>query len=304
MPFAVQGPIIQLTGSEADWKPTGLQIRKGERFAVSARGATWLSKPLSVVVEPKATLWVRIGDANPIAKPAENDHVFEAWADGEVEVFLKGLSEWASPVGDLISPARAATEGAVRVCLARTDRPATGSERPNDWHYLWRLGDGSIYSGPSNEIRIDTHGDVGILQHDADHAITPNTRLNWSWRVDELPSRLPEDIQLTHDYLSVAVEFEDGKDLTYMWSAGLPHNHVFACPLNWWCDWETHWVVRTGKDGLGQWHSESRSLWDDTQTAYGKRPARAVRLWLIANTVFQRRRGRATVRDFALIDAA
>ncbi len=302
-PFTTQGPIVQLTGRETTWRPSGLKIRKGERFIVSARGSIWLSKPLSVVVEPKSTLWLRIGGAQPIVKPARNDHVFEAWSDGDVEVFLKGLSEWASPAGDLLSPARATTSGFIRLSLSKTDRPATMSESPKNWRYLWRLGDGSIYSEAApNEIKIDTHGDVGILQRDVDHLLTPNTRLNWAWRADELPSRLPEDIQLTHDYLSVAVEFEDGRDLTYMWSAGLPHDHIFACPLNFWRDRETHWVIRTPKDGLGRWHAESRSLWNDTQIAYGARPAKAVRLWLIANTVFQRGRGLATVRDIQLAE--
>src|SRR5262245_12058992 len=142
-PFATQGPIVQLTGRETSWQPAGLEVRKGERFMVSARGSIWLSKPLSVVVEPKSTLWLRIGGAPPIVKPARNDHVFEAWSDGEVEVFLKGLSEWASPAGDLLSPVRAATSGVIRLAQSKTDRPATMSESPKNWRYLWRLGDGS-----------------------------------------------------------------------------------------------------------------------------------------------------------------
>ena len=121
--------------------------------------------------------------------------------------------------------------------------------------------------------------------------------------VDRLPSRLPEDLQLTDDYLSVAAEFDDGGDLTFMWSAGLPRDHIFACPLNFWCERETHWVVRTPHDGLGKWHNESRSLWDDTHNAYGARPARAVRLWLIANSVFQRNDGAAAIRDLRLAEA-
>jgi len=52
--------------------------------------------------------------------------------------------------------------------------------------------------------------------------LTPTLRLRWSWRLDKLPSRLPEDTALTHDYISVALEFDDGRDLTWHWSAGLP----------------------------------------------------------------------------------
>ncbi len=304
-PFAVSGETIELRASDPDWRGTGLAVRKGERFTISARGAIWMSKPLAIVMEPRSCLWVRIKGAPGIAKISGNDHIFEAWADGEVEIFLKAMSEWASPSGDLMSRARAAAEGEIRVRVAAGGAETTPSEAPQDWHYLWRLGDGTIYApGAAGEIRIRTHGDVGILQTDIDHPITPATRLEWSWRVDKLPSRLAEDIQLTHDYLSVAIEFENGKDLTYMWSAGLPRDHIFACPLGFWCDWETHWVVRTLSDGLGRWHDESRSLWDDVQKAYGARPAKAVRLWLIANSIFQRNDGEAIVRNLRLVEKA
>ncbi len=304
VPFAIEAPATVLTADEPDWRSAGLRVRAGERFAVSARGAIWLSKPLSVAMEPRSCLWVRISGAPETAKPADNDHVFAAWADGEVELFLKALSEWASPAGDLLSPDRPAMAGEIAVRVALSERPATELAAPDGWRYLWRLGDGTVYSpGADGGIDIKTHGDVGILQAEVDHVLTPATRLEWSWRVDQLPSKLPEDISLTHDYLSVAVEFDDGKDLTFMWSAGLPRDHVFACPLNFWCDRETHWVVRTPRDGLGAWRDESRSLWSDTQTAYGARPARAVRLWLIANSIFQRNRGAATVRDLRLIEA-
>ena len=303
VPFTVAGPTIALTASEKVWKNTGVRVRRGERFTVSARGAIWLSKAMSVVMEPRSTLWVRISGTLEIAKPAENDHTFTAWADGDVELFLKAMSEWASCSGDMLSPDRATTVGEIRVRVAVSDKPATTLATPNNWRYLWRLGDGTIYSEENaGEIKIQTHGDVGILQTEVDHLLTPTTRLDWSWCVDQLPSRLPEDLQLTHDYLSVAVEFDNGNDLTFMWSAGLPHDHIFTCPLNFWCDRETHWVVRTPRDGLGSWHNESRPLWDDTQTAYGSRPAKAVRLWLIANSVFQRNHGVASIRDLKLTE--
>lgn len=303
-PFAVEAPTLALTGADTAWLATGVKVKAGERFAVSARGAIWLSRPLAVTMEPRSCLWVRIGGQAPILKPADNDHVFTAWADGEVEVFLKGLSEWASPAGDLISSVRTPTTGEISVRVALTEAPASPDPAPAGWRHLWRLGDGTVYRpGGEDEIVISTHGDVGILQTEVDQLLTPQTRLTWSWKVDALPSRLPEDLLYTHDYLSVAVEFDDGRDLTFMWSAGLPHDHVFACPLGYWCDWETHWVVRTPRDGLGVWHAESRNLWDDVQRAYGARPARIVRVWLIANTILQRNSGEARVRGLSLVQA-
>jgi hypothetical protein len=83
VPFTVEGSTLSLTAAETKWRSTGLRVRAGQRFAISARGAIWLSKPLSLVMSPKSVLWVRIGGVGPIAKPADNDHVYVAWADGE-----------------------------------------------------------------------------------------------------------------------------------------------------------------------------------------------------------------------------
>lgn len=302
LPFSCEGPELVIPAGAEGWKGAGLQVRQGERFALSARGAIWLSRPLNLVVEPKSTLWVRIG--SEIRKPAQNDQIFTAWADGEVELFSKELSEWASLAGDLLSAQRSSTSGEIRVRIARVETPGDAAETPAGWSYLWRLGDGAIYrEAQGGRIEIATEADVGILQLPVDHVITEGTRLEWSWKVDALPSRLPEDLALTHDYLSVAVEFEDGRDLTYMWSAGLPRDHVFACPLDYWCERETHWVARTLGDPLGQWLHESRHLKADAVRAYGTSPARAVRLWLIANSIFQRRLGQASVAGLRLVEA-
>jgi hypothetical protein len=305
LPFTIAAPSTVLTAADPEWRDAGLRVKAGEHFVVSARGAVWLSKPLSVVMQPRACLWVRIAGAPEIHKPADHDHVFVAWADGEVQLFLKALSEWASPAGDLLAGDRPAMAGEIAVRVAPTDLPATAPLAPDGWSPLWRMGDGTVYArgDAAGEIRIHSHGDVGILQTEVNHPITPATRLQWSWKVERLPSRLAEDTVLTHDYLSVAVEFDNGQDLTFMWSAGLPHDHVFTCPLNWWCERETHWVVRTPRDGVGVWLDEDRGLWADTQTAYGVRPARAVRLWLIANSIFQRQTATATIRDLRLVEA-
>ena len=118
--------------------------------------------------------------------------------------------------------------------------------------------------------------------------LTPSLRLRWSWRVEALPSRLPEDTALTHDYLSVALEFDDGQDLTWYWSCCLPEGFSYRCPLPHWRRRETHIVARTGTDGLGHWTDEERSVLADHQAAIGgPTPSRVVRAWLIAQTVPQ-----------------
>jgi hypothetical protein len=307
-PFDTAGAVatgsVALTARDRDWKPSGVEVTVGDSFTIDAHGAAWMSKALSVGVEPRVALWVRIGGGAPIRKLIDNRTTFTAWADGAVELRLKALDEWASDKGDVLPAKPGRLAGAVTATVARwaEAREADRSGAPDGWHHLWRLGEGRIYAPTSDGIGVHTHGDVGILQLDVDQPLTDDTRLDWSWCIDELPSRLPENLAVTHDYLSIAVEFENGQDLTYMWSAGLPHDHVFTCPLPFWCDRETHWVVRTGTDGLGRWQAESRSIAADCRKAYGSAPRKVVRIWLIANSVFQRNTGRARFRDIALTE--
>ena len=102
----------------------------------------------------------------------------------------------------------------------------------------------------------------------------------------------------THDYVSIAVEFDDGRDLTYYWSATLPPETHYRCPLPNWDQRETHLVVRSGSRGLGAWHREQRPLQADYARAVGDPPGHIVAVWLIAVSLFQKRSGAA---DFAEI---
>jgi hypothetical protein len=192
--------------------------------------------------------------------------------------------------------------GLVLAEAERFDQPVPS---PDHWDYLWLLGPGEIFRprlAPVGRraIGCHTHGDVGILQRDARAPLEPGTRLNWSWRVDTLPIDLAEDTLPSHDYMSIAVEFDDGQDLTYYWSAALPEGTVYRCPLPTWKDKETHVVVRSGNAGLGRWLDEERDLHADYTRIIGG-PARAVvRIWLIANSLFQRGHGRCEYASIRL----
>ena len=119
--------------------------------------------------------------------------------------------------------------------------------------------------------------------------------------MDELPIDLAEDTVPSHDYLSIAVEFDDGQDLTYYWSAALPEGTVYRCPLPTWKDKETHVVVRCGTAGLGQWLDEERDLHADYARILGGPAREVVRIWLIANSLFQRGHGRCEYASIHLV---
>lgn len=108
---------------------------------------------------------------------------------------------------------------------------------------------------------------------------------------------------LTHDYLSVALEFDDGRDLTWYWSAALPVGFAYRCPLEHWRHRETHLVARTGTADLGRWVDEERAVLADHQTAIGGPvPARVVRAWLISLSVFQGGDARGEFGRIELVD--
>lgn len=188
---------------------------------------------------------------------------------------------------------------------------------PEGWTYLPELaifGPAEIYQrtlarpgdpGPAVQMQVHTSNNAGILTRKVAVPLTAGTRLAWDWKVDRLPSKLPETAPQQHDYLSIAVKFENGRDLTYMWSAALPEGTHFECPLPGWTGREWHSVVRSGETDLGKWLAEERDVQADyAKVIGGKLPGRIVEVWLISNTLFQRGEGRAAYGDIVLKDGA
>lgn len=324
-------------GGDTGWVSSGFEVEEGEEITIIGAGAIWASKLLDLRFGPRVGIWLRVGEDGRIFKAPSEASTVRAPASGPLMLAAKPPGEWADEQGrfDPDYP-RNDVKGAFRLCVmswtngaARglgalaeeagtrqgeapvlirkaRDQLAAPTAVPEGWHYLWRLGDGEIYressEGEAKHICCETHEDVGILQFPADFPLTDKTRLKWRWKADALPSDLAEDVQPTHDYLSIAVEFENGQDLTYMWSSRLPEGTIFRCPLPWWDKRETHWVVRSDKSKLGQWLEEEQSLRPDYAKAVGEPPERIVRVWLIAVSVFQHGTGRCEFADIELTD--
>lgn len=290
-----------------------------------ASGRVYLSRLLDVFVEPSFQLWARVGDG-PVFRGTRATHTFTSPHGGRLWLASYFPGEWTSTGGSLDAGPTdyARVSGGMSVALLhwnpQTDAAGVLSEAarqpdapapvrdeaqrlvesvppPERWDYLWYLGAGEIYRpgvlpDGRRTIACRTHRDVGILRRDARMPLEPGTRLSWSWRVDALPSSLAEDTLPSHDYLSIAVEFDDGQDLTYYWSASLPAGTVYRCPLPAWRHKETHVVQRSGTAALGRWLDEERDLSDDYRRIIGGPARHVVRVWLIANSLFQRGDGR------------
>jgi hypothetical protein len=313
--------LFELPASTPPWLDTGLDLVPGEAVTWIAAGRTWLSRPLDVWLGPQLQVWARVGEAGPVFNGTRETHGFTAERPGRLYLASYLPGQWADPTGRLAGSRKVyrTVSGGTTLLLLRwrghalpglralaaaddpdailgreVERLERSVEPPPGWHPLWFVGRSEIFRAAPEHggIRCETCRDVGILQREAPFEVGPGTRLRWRWRVDALPSALPEDTRLSHDYLSVAVELHDGRDITYTWSCELPEETAYWCPLPGWSDRELHVVVRSGPQRLGEWIDEERDLHVDLMRHLGMARARVSRVWLIAVSLFQRRPGR------------
>jgi len=159
------------------------------------------------------------------------------------------------------------------LCAAEAARLASPPAPPDGWDTHPLTGREQAFFPTGSGITVNAGWTSAIIRHPAEMTLTPTLRLRWSWRIDTLPSRLPEDTALTHDYLSVAVEYDDGQDFTWYWSCRLPEGCSFRCPLPHWRRRETHIAARTGTAGLGRWIDQKRPCSPTTKPrSAGRRP--------------------------------
>ena len=320
--------LVEIPGDRAPWFDTGIDLTEGESVTWLAGGRVYLSEFLDIFVSPHFQLWARIGDG-PIFSGTRATHTFRADRAGRLQLASYFPGEWKEPSGTLATSAEdyRTITGAIAVLVLRwagdplkglkalrlstphplldleVERLSAPVRPPDGWRYLWFLGSAEIYTAANGEepsIHCETSCDVGILQRDVDLPFAPGTRLSWSWKVDALPSTLAEDTLPTHDYLSIAVEFSNGIDITYYWSAGLGAGTGYWCPLPTWAKREYHVAARCGTKELGRWLDEDKDLYADYAAHIGPPPERIKRVWLIANSMFQRGRGECSYRAIRL----
>lgn len=333
---------LSLPATEPPWRDTGIDLEPGTSTSYFAAGRVYASRPLDIWVTPKTQIWGRVGEKGTILSSARDSNTIECGSDttpSDRRLFFGNYfpNDWRDPHGARIQDDKVygGVSGETRIVVVTWNVPVREGlaallreadplglvsgelerleqrrQPPNDWRYLWNIGDGEAFHGdldPSGRACIDchVHGDVGILQKDVDVPLTADTELSWTWKVDRLPGVLREDSVPSHDYLSIAVEFDNGWDLTYYWSKALPVETGFICPLPNWQHREYHVVVRSGDAGLGETVAERRNVHRDYERYMrnlGAPPTRIVRVWLIANSVFMRQEGACRYSDIRLHD--
>ena len=275
---------FRLGPSDLPWQPLGLEASQGQKVTFLVGGRLWLSREHDLWIEPGCALHVRSADKKPMYNPMLNNGTMTAAHDGAVTI-ARSMAEWENEDGELWTPVDAYTQadvdifgvalkwrgnaeagmesllagGDVAGAIARElGRLRTSQPLPDGWHNHFNAGGDDVIfrSGGQGQIVCQSHKTGGLLRHPAELPLVPGTRLSWRWVIEELPSLHPENSLVTHDYLSVGVEFDDGQDLTYIWSHSLPEGEVFRCPIPRWNPIETHMIIRSGFEGMGEWMAE------------------------------------------------
>jgi hypothetical protein len=320
--------VFELSGSDLPWKDLGITLAKGQEATFLLGGRVWLSREQDLWVEPGVAFHVRTRGTRPIFNPMSNTGTMTAAGDGPLEM-ARSLVEFQDEQGELAVPKNEYAKADARIyglalvwrgsALAGLDSLLShgdvdgiiGAEKarlqsprklPSGWNNFFMLGGGPVIFNDigNGAISCEPLKNAGILQHPVSIELKPQTTLSWRWIVEELPSRLPEDQLTSHDYLSIAAEFDDGQDLTYFWSSSLPVGKAFRCPIPRWTPLESHMVVRSGLADLGKWVSDERDVYADYKEHIGGPAKSVVRVWLLGVSLFQRRPGSCRFGDMQI----
>ncbi|MDP6977940.1 MAG: DUF3047 domain-containing protein [Myxococcota bacterium] len=323
---------ITLPATEPPWRDTGIDLQAGHEVTIFCAGRVYASKALDIWVTPKNQIWTRVGATGSVRSSSRASQSFEAEETGRLFLGNCFPNDWSTREGERLQDDRVyrGVSGETRIAIVEWNGSArdglealvaagdpdalasgelerlSGAGRPPEgWHYLWHLGEGEMYRAHgAGAIDCEVEGDVGILQKPVDFPFAPGCRLEWDWQVDALPGTAREDTLPSHDYLSIAVEFDHGWDITYYWSTALEPETGYVCPLPNWKHREYHVVVRKGEAGLGALQSEGRDLYVDHAehlAAHAPEAKRIVGIWLIANSVFARQRGACRFENIRLV---
>ncbi|MEM7468294.1 MAG: DUF3047 domain-containing protein [Pseudomonadota bacterium] len=331
---------MRLAGNQPPWQSTGLSVNKGESFSLFARGRiNWTKRqpnsPISprppLYGDPSFHLWARISPNGKITNLTADSGTFVADSDGLLELgiymgmwrnehgALTHTDNYEHLSGELVVVAviwRHEVKAGLPVlsnCLptppslvAEHTRLSRKYRLPPGWRYLTETGHHEIFHhhhlDDQAQISVDARNAQGIIRYPLERTLSKSLTLKWQWRLDEHPSVGPEDRARFHDYVSIALEFDNGRDLTWIWSRFLNEDHHFHCPVRDWTCRETHYVVRTGSDPLSKWVHEERVVYDDVALSQGEPSNKVVAVWLIAVSTFSHNRLRASFRNISLQD--
>jgi hypothetical protein len=324
---------IHIESLKQGWSSTGLILNPGDEATISANGQIEIG--LSHPIEPKHALWGRVGESGSIFQLASNQYSFTSSDSGELYIAMSppGLF-WANRQGDWAEAFSqmpdapldisvevflwpdSAKEGLNQIgedpsrrTLSENSLKAISDAKtlPEGYDYLWYLTQSNVFSsfteGERKGVHAKTTDDFGIIKRPLDIPLTPDTKINFDWMYKHLPAMASETDPANHDYLSIAIEFDNGQDITWMWSKDIEPETIFKCPLPDWQHRETHIVLQSGVSGLNEWHSHTRSIQKDYAAAVGGEiPARITGVWIIGVSLFGLQQAEALFANAVVVD--
>lgn len=306
---------LSLSSSQSQWLATGLEVQRGRMVSVFGFGERAVG---SIRLEPRNIAWLRIGEEGEVQKLASNQFSFRPSRSGELFLTIPPpFTIWENPQGrfpDNVDTSAAtplgmnfiavewtqAHEAALeQISMAKGDVFHLALERlrnpkllPEGFSYLWFLGQSDVFERFNAQNRFGIRGHAinnwGIVKKPLDLPLRKDSEISFEWLYSTLPAHGPETDASHHDYLSVAVEFDNGQDITWFWSSNLEVGTGFRCPLPWWNERETHIVLQSGQDSLGEWHAHRRNIREDYKHHVGDDlPNRIIGVWFIATSLSQ-----------------
>ena len=304
---SIQATVIDFSDTSAGWINTNVDVEQGETLLLQAKGL-WEVEGLKL--QPRHVIWYRVGTDGVAYNLAANGFSFLSDNSGDLYLTVRPVGiYWDTPQGKY--PAEfAALPGvdtglSVRIFLNPQETLAA-QEPPNGFSYLANLGRSEAWSDKTIDGHYTVIGeptdDTGIIKAVLDLPLNRDTIFSFDWNYQAKPAAMAENNIPGHDYLSVALEFDNGRDLTWMRSDILSAGEHFRCPLPWWDLRETHFVIEDGTVPLSSWQTHQRNVLADYAEAIpGDLPQRIVGVWFIANNIFAKQPAKALFRNLKIL---
>jgi len=194
----------------------------------------------------------------------------------------------------LAAPSLAAAQGNTVLVEDWSKQPLGKTGIPNGWQ-------GQNWGSPKYDFVIEADGQARVLhmksQNDGSTInkelkldLKPTCALQWRWKAVILPkggdSRKKEtDDQAVQIYVTFPrfPQAVRSRIIGYVWDTTAPAGTIVRSEK---AGTVTYVVVRSGAEGLGKWHTESRNVCDDYKSIYGEElaePAGAVSVSIDSN---------------------
>ena len=150
---------------------------------------------------------------------------------------------------------------------------------PNGWQgQSWGSPNYDSFSieaeGPARVLHMKSQNDGSTINKELKLDLKPNCVLQWRWKAVVLPKGADSRKKETDDQgVQVYVTFPRfpqavrSRIIGYVWDTAAPVGTIVKSEK---AGTVTYVVVKSGAEGLGQWHTESRNVCEDFKKIYGE----------------------------------